>query len=149
MPTKSSVKVRPAAITSRKVTLDARELWQGIEMSVAIAQGQRVLQHQGCDPHIVRWDRGALLAQLPVNRRVMMRGLFIGVEHSDAWLQQKPTQDGFVAGSLRAYGKSRVQFTYHDEREPDFVSELNNFNYRSIAAAKICVTVGIECEPHP
>jgi hypothetical protein len=59
-----------------------------------------MLQHQGCDPHVVGRDGSALLAQLPVDCAVMMRGLFVGVEDADAGLQQKAAQGGFVARFL-------------------------------------------------
>ena len=48
-----------------------------------------MLQDERSDPHIVRWNRRALLTQLAVNGGVMMRGLLIGIEHADTGLQKK------------------------------------------------------------
>jgi len=66
-------------------------------MCVAGTQNKRMLQDESRDPHIVGRDGSTLLAQLPVNGAVMVRGLFIGIEHTDARLQQKTAQDSFVA----------------------------------------------------
>ncbi len=55
-------------------------------MRVAGTQDERMLQHEGRDPHIIRRDGSALFPQLPVNSAVMVRGLLIGVEHADAGL---------------------------------------------------------------
>ena len=71
-------------------------------MRVTGEQDERMLQDEGCDPHVVRRDGSALLSQLAVNGGVMMGRLFIGIEHTDAGLQQKTAQDGFVARSLAA-----------------------------------------------
>src|SRR5215475_11086202 len=78
----------------------------------------------------------------------MMGGLLVRMEHCDTRLQQETTQDGFIAWSLRAHGKSGAQFSNDDKRQPDLVGEFNNFDGRSIATAKIGVAVGIECDSH-
>ncbi len=102
-------------------------------MRIASTQNKRMLQHEGRDPHIVGRDGSALLPQLPVNSAVMMRGLFIGIEHTDAGLQQKTAQDGLVARSRAAqnktaHGKSGAQFSQHDEGQPDFIGEFDRFD---------------------
>jgi hypothetical protein len=66
--------------------LHAGELRKGVKMRVAGAEDKRMLQDERRDPHIVGWDGSALFAQLPVKGGVMMRGLFIGIEHADAGL---------------------------------------------------------------
>ena len=93
-------------------------------MHIAGAQHERMLQNKGRDPHTVRRDGSALLPQLPKNRSVMMRSLFIGVEHSDAGPHQKAPQHCFVARSLIAHDKSRTQFSQHDEGQPDLVRDV-------------------------
>jgi len=95
---------KPGAAGRRR--LHARELRQGVKMRVTGEQDQGMLQDEGCDPHIIGWDRSALLPQLPVNGGVVMGGLLVGIEDSDAGLQQKAAQDSFIAGSLAADGKS-------------------------------------------
>ena len=65
-----------------------------------------MLQDEGRDPHIIGRDGSALLAQLPVHGAVMMRCLFIGVEHGDAGLHEKTAQDGFFSRSLAAHDES-------------------------------------------
>ena len=70
-------------------------------MRVAGTQDKGMLQHEGRDPHIVCWDGSALLAQLPIQSSVVMGCLVVGVEHTDAGLQQKAAQaqDSFVPSS--------------------------------------------------
>src|SRR4051812_18247764 len=107
-----------------------------------------MLQNQGSDPHIVGRDWSALLTQLLVNGGVMMRGLFIGVEHADAMLHEKAAEDGFVSRSLGAHRESSAQFPHHDERQPDFVGEFDSFDDGRSTAAKVGVAVGVERQPH-
>ncbi len=112
-----------------------------------------MLQDEGCDPHIVGRDGSALLPQLPVNSAVMMRGLFIGIEHTDARLQQKAAQDSLVARSRAAHnkpahGEAGAQFSQHDEGQPDFIGEFDRFDNRHVAPAKVGIAVRIERQPH-
>jgi hypothetical protein len=120
---------------------------------VAGAQDKRMLQDESRDPHIVRRDGTALLAQLPVNGAVMMSGLFIGVEHADAGLHEKSAQDSFVARSRTAHSKTALskpsaQFSQNDEGQPDFVGKFDSFDDGRIAAAKVGIAIGVECQPH-
>src|SRR5215469_7574064 len=107
-----------------------------------------MLQHQGCDPHVVRRDRRALLTQLPVNSGVVVRRLLISIEHAHSGLQEKPAQDGFVTRSLVPHGKSGAQLSRHDERQPDFIGELDHLDNGYIAPAKVGVTVCVERQLH-
>ena len=113
-------------------------------MCVAGKKDKRILQDEGGDPQIVRRDGGTLLTQLPVNGGVMMRRLLVGIEHADTGLQEKSAQDGFVARSLAAHGKSGTQFSQHDERHPNFIGELDRLDDGLIASAKIGVTIRVE-----
>ena len=99
------------ALASGNDYLDANELREDIKVRVTGTQDKRMLQNEGCDPHIVRRNGGALLKQLPVNGSVMMRGLFVGIEHTDAGLQEKTPQDSFVPESLAAHSESGTQFS--------------------------------------
>jgi len=117
-------------------------------MRVTGEQDQGMLQDEGCDPHIIGWDRSALLPQLPVQGGVVMGGLLVGIEDTDARLEQKTAQDSFIAGSLAANRKSGAQFSQHDERQPNFIGEFNRFDNRNMAAAKVGVAVGIERQLH-
>jgi len=74
-----------------------------------------MLQYQGCDPHIVGWDRRALLTQLPVNGGVVMRRLFIGLEHANTGLHEKVAKDSFVLRPLGSHRESSAQFAHHNE----------------------------------
>ena len=80
-----------------------------------------MLQHQGCDPHVVRRYWCSLLAQLPVHVRVMMRGLFSRVENPHTLLEKEPAQNRFVARSLAARREPGAEFSNNDKRQPDFV----------------------------
>ena len=86
--------------------------------------------------------------QLPVNSAVMMRGLFVGIEHTNAGFQQKASQDGFVARSLTAHSKSGPQFSKHDEGQPDFLGEFDGFNDRHIAPAQVGIAIRVERQLH-
>ena len=114
-------------------------------MCVAGTQNERMLQDEGCDPHIVGRDGSALLAQLAVDGAVMVRGL---LEHTDARLQQKTAQDSLVARSLTAHCKSGAQFSQHDEGQPDFIGEFDRFDNRHIAPAKVGIAVRVERQLH-
>lgn len=107
-----------------------------------------MLQGEGRDPHIVRRDGGALLTQLPVNSGVVMRRLLVGIEHADTGLQEKTAQDSFVARSLAPNCKSGSQLSQHDERQPDFIGELDHLDDGYITPAKVGVTVCVERQLH-
>src|ERR1700690_1497125 len=77
-----------------------------------------------------------------------MRGLFVGIEDSDAGLQQKTAQDSFVSRDLIAHGKSGAQFSHYDERQPNFIGKFDRFDNRGVAPAKVSVAIGIDCQPH-
>ncbi len=87
-----------------------------------------MLKNEGRGPHIVGRDRSALFAQLAVNGTIMVRGLFVGIEHTNAGLQQKAAQDSLVARALAAYRESGAQFSKHDEGQPDFIGEFDRFD---------------------
>lgn len=89
-----------------RLPLNARQLRECVEMSVAGAENKRMLQDEGRDPHIVGRDGSALLTQLSVERAVMMSCLFVGVENANAGLHKKTAQDRFIARPLTADGKS-------------------------------------------
>jgi len=91
--------------------LHAGELREYLKVRVTGKQDKRMLQDEGCDPHIIRRNGGALLTQLPVNGSVMMRGLLVGIEHTDAGLQEKTSQDSFVPWSLAARSETSAQFS--------------------------------------
>ena len=128
--------------------LHTSELGKNVKVRVTSKEDERMLQDQGCDPHIVRRDRGALLTQLPINSGVVMRRLLVGIEQADTGLQEKTAQDGFVAWSLAPYGKSGAQLSQHDERQPNFIGELDRLDNEYIAPAKVGVTVCVERQLH-
>src|ERR1700693_3374921 len=78
----------------------------------------------------------------------MMRGLFIGIEHTNPGLQQKTAQDSLVARSLAPDGKSGAQFSQHDEGQPDFIGEFERFDNRHIPPAKVGIAVRVESQLH-
>src|ERR1700722_12176688 len=107
-----------------------------------------MLQDQGRDPHIVCRDRSALLAQLPVDGAIVMRGLFIGIEHSRAGRQKKMAEDSLIFWSLSANGKSGAQFSHYDEGQPHLIGVFDNFDNRLFAPAKVSVAVRIKRQFH-
>src|SRR5271156_648878 len=98
-----------------------------------------MLENQRRDPHIVGGDWGALLAELPVNVRVVMRGLVAGIDNPDTRLHKESAQDSFVAQPLTAHGKSSAQFSQDNERKPDLAGPFDDFHDGDFAPAKIGV----------
>jgi hypothetical protein len=60
--------------------LHATELGKGVKVRFTGKSSERMLQHKGCGPHLVRRDWGALLTQLLVNSCVVMRRPLVGIE---------------------------------------------------------------------
>lgn len=106
---------KPADSEACGDVLDPGELRKSVKVRVTGKQDKRMLQDEGCDPHIIRWDGRALLAQLPINGGVMMRRLVVGIEHTNARFKQKAAQHCFVLRSLGAHCKSGAQFPEHDK----------------------------------
>src|ERR1700751_4240170 len=130
-----------------KWRLHAGELSKRVKMGVAGTQDKRMLQDECCNPHIVSRNGGTLLTQLPVNDGVMMRRLLVGIEDPDTGLQEKAPQDSLVARTLAAHSKAGAQFSQHDERQPDFIRQLDRLDDGCVAPAKIGVTVCVERHP--
>src|SRR5215469_16961423 len=78
----------------------------------------------------------------------MMRCLFVGIKHSDAGLQEKTAQDGFVARPLATHSKSGAQFSAYDEWQPDLIGAFNRLYHRYIPPAKVFVAIRVERQPH-
>lgn len=55
------------------------DLGEMVEVAIAVAEDEVVLQHQGGDPQIVGRYRRSLAPQLPKESRVVMRRLVVGV----------------------------------------------------------------------
>ena len=128
--------------------LNPRQLRQDIEVRVAGEKNQRMFENERGDPHIVGGDWGALLAELPVYVRVMMRGLLVGIDNPDTWFHKESAQDGFVAWPLAAYGKPCTQFSQNNKRKPDLGCLFDERDDRGVTPAKIGVTIGIERDLH-
>src|SRR5580658_7261407 len=73
------------AVAAQEI-LSPCELREGIKVRVAGEKNERMFENERRDPHIVSGDWGALLAELAVNVRVVMRGLLAGVDNSDTRL---------------------------------------------------------------
>jgi hypothetical protein len=101
--------------------LTAHQLWKGVELRVRGGQHKRMLQDKSRDPHIVRRDAGSLLAELPVDVRVMMRCLVVGIENPNSGILKESPQHSFVTRSLTAHGKSAPQFSHNNKWQPDFL----------------------------
>lgn len=97
-------------------------------MRVAGEEDERMLQNKRRDPHIVGGDWGALFAELPVDVRVVVRGLLVGIDNPDTRLEKESAQDGFIAWSLAAHGKPGTQFSQGDKRKPDLASPFDDFH---------------------
>ncbi len=60
-----------------------------VEVPIAVVQDEIVLEHERCDPQVVRGDGRALAPELAKGPRVVVRGLVVGVEDLDAVLLQE------------------------------------------------------------
>ena len=95
-----------------------------VEVRVARAKNETMLQHQRGDPHVIRWDRRALLAQLTIHRRVVVGGLLVREENRDTGSKQKTPEPALVSRAARSDGKTSAQFGEDDERYMNFFCVL-------------------------
>jgi len=80
------------------VPLHACELRKCLEVGVAVVEHERMLKHEGRNPHVVGGNRCTLLSQLSIHVAVIMRRLLVGIkdikpralEESGAELPEKP-----------------------------------------------------------
>src|SRR5579862_183232 len=129
-------------------SLDPRQLGQRVKVLIARTQHQRVLQRERRDPHVIGGNRGTLPAQLPVHRGIVVSGLVVGVEHSNARLQQETAKNGLVARPLTACREPGTQFSQHDKRQPHLIRMFHCLDNRRNVAAQISVAIAVECELH-
>jgi len=66
----------------------------------------------------------------------MMRCLLVCIQHLNARLQKKTSQNRFVSRSLCRDGKSGAQFAQHDARKPHFIGGLNGLDHLIVSTAK-------------
>ena len=88
----------------------ARNLREMGDVCIATAEHQSVLRDERRDPHVIRGYRCPLLAQLPNDRRVVVRRVFVGNQHGDTVPEQEPPLSSFVVRAARPHGKTRPQF---------------------------------------
>ena len=65
------------------------ELRKNVKVRVTGTQDKRMLEDESRNPHIIGRNGSALLTQLPVNGGVMIRRLVVGIEHTNARLEEK------------------------------------------------------------
>ena len=98
------------SLSNRQVrSLHSAELRKMIEMRVSRVQSEPMLEREGSDPDVVRWDGCALHAELMINRCVLKNGGVIREERPHIWLAEKRTKARFVFPPARAAEKSRPQ----------------------------------------
>src|SRR5262245_26738467 len=73
-----------------------RDLGQMVEMAIARAERQIVLQDERRDPEIVRGDGGTLSAKLRERRGVVVGGLLVCEQDLDVVLHQKAPEKSLV-----------------------------------------------------
>src|SRR6185437_7070629 len=99
----------------------ASELRKRVKVSIAGEQSERMLQDEGGYPHVVCGNRRSLLSELPVDARIMMRGLLVCVENSHPRPHEESAQHSFVARPLAPHRKSGAQLPNNNERQPYFI----------------------------
>ena len=100
---------------------------QLVEVRVASAEGEIVLQHKCRDPNVVCGDGGPLTAELAINGSVVMGGLVVRKEDLDAVSDQELVEDPLVFRGVVTDRKSRPEFAQDHKRQIDFVSRLQGF----------------------
>src|SRR6185437_10493536 len=91
--------------------LNADELRKVVEVLVSRMQYEIVLQDQSGQPHVVCWNRRALLPKLAKNRGVVMGRLFIGEEDTYAVFHEKPPKCALVLGLSDPHSKAGPKLT--------------------------------------
>jgi hypothetical protein len=90
-----------------------------IEVMIPSVQHEVVLQNEGGEPHVIRWDGGPLFPELAKQRTVVMRRLLIGKERRDAFLQKERSQDVFVPLLPVSIGEAGAQLSENDVGKDD------------------------------
>ena len=119
-----------------------------VEVRVARAKNETMLQHQRGDPHVIRRNRRALLAQLTIHRRVVVGGLLVREENRDTGSKQKTPEPALVSRAARSDGKTSAQFGEDDERYMNFFCVLEGVDDRLVAAREVHVAVRVEGDSH-
>lgn len=119
-----------------------------IEVPVAGVKRQIVLEDQGGQPQVIRGDRRALLSQLAVQRRIVMRCLIIGKKHHDALFHEKATEDAFVLDLSTPVSETGSKFREHHERQYDDVGTFQEIQSLSDALAEIDVAIRVDGNSH-
>src|SRR5438067_1379405 len=96
-----------------------------IEVGIAGIQRQIMLEDEAGDPNIVGGYWGGLLAELLKETSVVMRGLLVGVEHSDPGRIEKPSQYLLVPSGPAPAKESGAQFSQGDKGKIDALGLLN------------------------
>src|SRR5262245_2788091 len=84
---------------------DARELRQVVEVPVAIAQGEAVLNDERGGPQVVGGNRSALRSELSEERGVLMGRGVVSKEDLHFRTQEEALQDPLVVAPLLAEGE--------------------------------------------
>ena len=124
------------------------QLWEVIEVLVSCMQGKIVLQDKRRQPHVVRWNRGALFPELAEERCVMVGRLVVGEEHVHSLFEEESAECSLVLGLPTAVSKPGPKLAEHHERQHDGLC-LFQERYRLFdALAEVDVSVRVESHPH-
>ena len=117
-------------------------------MPVSRVQCEIVLEHEGGEPHIVRWNGRALLAQLTKNRCIVMRRLVVGIQNVHAVLEEKTSKRMLVLDLPAPQREAGAQLPEHDERQHDGFGLLEQLDGLGNSPTEIDVPVRVNGDSH-
>jgi len=131
-----------------QTSIQARNLRQAIEVSIARQEIKIVLHGQGGNPYVVGGNRRSLYAQLMKDMSIMVSCVLVGIKHPDAAAIQEPRQHALVAPGLCSAQESGAQLGQTDKREANFLGALEPIHGLPIGRAEIAIPVGINQDFH-
>jgi hypothetical protein len=105
---------RVSHLTSKQVLpIEPSHSRHHIEVSIPAQQWKTVLAAQGCNPKVIRWNRLSGLSQFDADSCIMMRSLFVNVEHSA--VSHETIQPPPIPSPIARLGDPEAVFpNYHD-----------------------------------
>jgi hypothetical protein len=115
-----------------------------IEVTVACAQGQLVLEDQRCDPEIMDENGLSLAAKVAKQGGVMTGGLLVREQRRHAGLREEPVQHAFVLGAASSRRESGSQLGEDHEGQEHGFGVSDQRDDTRLAAAQVRVGIRVE-----
>ncbi len=121
---------------------------QLVEVPVASAEREIVLQNQCCNPDVIGGDWGPLTAELAIDSSVVMGGLVVGKKDVDTISDQKLVEDPLVLRGVTPDCEPSPEFAQDHKGQEDFLGGLQSFERLGVSSTEIRVPVGIQGKSH-